>query len=81
MEAKRAAAQRALDIRWILDERFGLSAMKLWKRQDAAWWASRGNNLSRGLYEEAMKQMRRLEAVSDAELDAELASMRDSRLM
>jgi hypothetical protein len=73
--------QRARDIRWILDERFSLSAMELWKRDDAAWWGSRGNNLTRGLYEEAMKQLRRLEAVSDAELQAELAAMHDSRLM
>ena len=81
MSRRLSGNQRARDIRWILDERFSLSALELWKRDEAASWLSRRNSLSRGLYEEAMKQWRRLEAVSDAELQAELAAMRDSRLM
>ncbi len=81
MSRRSSGEQRARDIRWILDERFSLSALELWKRDDAAWWDSRGNSLSRGLYAEAMKQLRRLEAVSDAELEAELAAMHESRLM
>jgi hypothetical protein len=75
-----AAEQRALGIRWILDTRFSLSAMERWKRDDAAWWASRANNRGRGTYEEAMRQLRRLEAATASEIDAEMAAMRESRL-
>jgi len=78
--ASSSCEQRALGIRWILDTRFSLSAMETWKRDDAAWWASRANNRGRGTYEEAMRQSRRLEAATDSEIDAELAAMRESRL-
>ena len=72
----KAAAQRALDIRRILDARFSLSAMEEWKRNDAGWWSSKRNDMGRGIYGQAMRQLRRLEAATDAVLDAELAAIR-----
>jgi hypothetical protein len=67
---------RALDIRRILDARFSLSGLEEWKHKDPAWWSSASNDMGRGIYEQATREARRLESVSDGALDAELAAIR-----
>jgi hypothetical protein len=69
------AARRALRIRRILDGRFSLSGLEEWKRNDPEWWNSTRNAMGRGLYGEAMRELRRLEAASEDELKAELAAI------
>ena len=71
----KAAAQRGLEIRRILDARFSLSALEEWKHNDAAGWNSKRNDMGRGIYGEAMRQLQRLEAATDGVLDAELAAI------
>ena len=65
--------RRAHEIRRILDARFGLSGLEEWKQKDPAWWISPSNDIGRDLYEQAMREGQRLESVSDAALEAELA--------
>jgi hypothetical protein len=69
------AARRALRIRRILDGRFSLSALEEWKGNDPEWWNSTRNDMGRGLYGEAMREQRRLEAATEDELNAELAAI------
>lgn len=69
------AAPRELRIRSILDRRFSLSALEEWKRNDPQWWNSARNEMGRGFYGEAMRELRRLEAVTEDELEAELAAV------
>ena len=71
----RSPAQRALDIRRILDVRFSLSVFEEWQRRDPAWWDSARNDIGRGLYGKALRELARLEAASDDTLDAELADI------
>jgi hypothetical protein len=71
----KAAAQRGLEIRRILDARFSLGALEQWKHNDAAWWSSKRNDMGRGIYGQAMRQLQRLEAAADEVLDAELAAI------
>ena len=71
----RPPAQRALEIRGILDARFSLSVFEEWQRRDPAWWDSVRNDMGRGLYGEALREWARLEAASDDALDAELAAI------
>ena len=67
---------REIEIRRILDARFSLRALEEWKKNDPGWWNSRRNDMGRGIYGEAMRELRRLEAATDDELDAELAAIR-----
>jgi len=69
------AAERALGIRRILDRRFSLSALEEWKTKDPQWWSCARNEMGRGLYGEAMREWRRLEAATEDELKAELAAI------
>jgi hypothetical protein len=69
-----ATTERDLAIRRILNARFSLAALEAF-RTDALEWNSARNDMGRGLYGEAMREWRRLEAVSDAELEAELAAV------
>jgi hypothetical protein len=62
-------------IRRILDVRFSLSALEEWKRNDPHWWSSARNEMGRGHYGEAMRELRRLEAATEDELQAELAAI------
>jgi hypothetical protein len=71
----RPPAQRALDIRRILDARFSLSVFEEWQRSDPAWWDSARNDMGRGIYGEALRELARLQAASDDTLDAELAAI------
>lgn len=66
--------ERELAIRRILDARFSLAALEAF-RTDALEWNSTRNDMGRGIYGEAMREWRRLEVVSDAELEAELAAV------
>jgi hypothetical protein len=70
-----AIRPRALDIRRILDARFSLSGLEECKKKDPAWWSSASNDMGRGIYEQALREARRLESVSDGALDAELAAI------
>jgi len=65
-------SQRTREIRRILDARYSLSFFEEWKRADPAWWDSSRNEVGRGIYARAMRELRRLESASDGELDAEL---------
>jgi hypothetical protein len=69
------AARRALRIRRILDRRFSLSALEEWKSNDPEWWSSTRNEMGRGIYGQAMRELRRLEAATEDELKAELAAI------
>ena len=62
-------------IRRILDARFSLSAFEASKNGDPAAWSSVRNDMARGIYGEALRESRRLQGVSDAELEAELAAI------
>jgi hypothetical protein len=65
-------SKRSLEIRRILDARFSLSALEESKRNDPRGWSARRNDMGRGIYAQAMRELRRLEAATDSELDAEL---------
>lgn len=67
-------SERGREIRRILDARFNLSALEDSKNNDPEAWSSRRNDMGRGIYGQAMRELRRLEAATDAELDAELAA-------
>jgi hypothetical protein len=69
------ASARARRIRTILDARFSLSAFQDWKDNDPQWWHSKRNDMGRGLYGEALREQRRLEAATDEELAAEHAAI------
>jgi hypothetical protein len=71
------ASERRLAIRRILEARFSLSAFER-MRQDAAHWDSPRNDMARGLYGEAMREMQRLEAAPDQHLAAEMAAIASS---
>jgi hypothetical protein len=68
--------RRAQQIRRIVDARFHLDALEEWKKNDPQWWNSRTNDMGRGLYGQAMRELRRLQSVSEDELKAELAAVR-----
>ena len=70
-----AAALRALRIRKILDQRFSLSVLEQWRRDDPQWWNSPRNDMGRGLHGEAMRERKRLESATDEELRAEIAAI------
>jgi hypothetical protein len=71
----RPPAQRARDIRRILDARFSFSTFEQWQRDDPAWWHSSRNEIGRGLYGQALRELERLQSASDGTLDAELADI------
>lgn len=66
---------RTLFVRKILDVRFSLSALEQWKDGDPQWWHSSTNDMGRGLYGEALRERRRLEAATEDELVAEFAGV------
>ena len=70
----RTASERQLAIRRILDARFSLSTFEEMKRKDRAYWDSPRNDMARGLYRQAMREMQRLETAPDDHLDAEIAA-------
>ena len=70
-----ASQHKQAAIRRILDARFSLSDMEESKNNDPGWWNSKRNDMGRGIYGEAMRELRRLEAVTGDELSAELAAI------
>ena len=66
---------RAPGIRRILDARFSLSALEASKNNDPEWWNSETNDMGRGMYGEALRELRRLEDATEGELEAELAAI------
>lgn len=62
----------------ILEARFSLSAFEAARRADPAYWASARNDMGRGIYDEAMREKERLQALPDALLEAETAAIRNA---
>ena len=75
IEESRMKPARALGIRRILDARFSLSALEESRNTDPRWWNSERNDMGRGIYGEALRELRRLEDATEGELDAELAAV------
>ena len=75
IEESRMKPARALGIRRILDARFSLSTLEESKNTDSRWWNSERNDMGRGIYGEALRELRRLEDATEGELDAELAAI------
>jgi hypothetical protein len=63
------------EIRRILDARFSLAGLEACRESDPVWWNSTRNDMGRGIYGEAMRELKRLEAATASELDAELAAI------
>lgn len=74
----RTAGERRLAIRRILDARFSLSTFEEMQRNDPVYWDSPRNDMARGLYGQAMREMQRLESAPDGHLDAEIAAITPS---
>ena len=74
-----AKPARALDIRRILDARFSLSVLEEARNSDPRSWNSERNDMGRGIYGEALRELRRLEDATEGELDAELAALEQTR--
>ena len=66
---------RGRAIRWVLDARFSLAALETARNSDPVAWNSKRNDMGRGIYGEALRESRRLEGITDAELEAELAAI------
>ena len=66
---------REAAIRRILDARFSLAAFEASRNSDPVWWNSKRNDMGRGIYEEALRELRHLEDATDAEIEAELAAI------
>ena len=45
------------------------------QRNDPLYWGSPRNDMARGLYGQAMREMQRLETAPDDHLDAEIAAI------
>ena len=67
--------ERRLAIARILEARFSLSIFEAMRNKDRYGWNSSRNDMGRGIYGEAIREMQRLEAVTDIELDAESAAI------
>lgn len=66
---------RESGIRRILDARFSLGALEQSKNADPGWWNSERNDIGRGIYGEALRELHRLEDATEGELAAELAAV------
>jgi hypothetical protein len=70
-----AAAWRGPAILRIVDARFSVAALEQSMNSDPVWWSSARNDMGRGIHGEAVRESRRLEDATDAELQAELAAI------
>lgn len=70
-----AAAWRGPAILRIIDARFSMAALERSMNGDPVWWSSERNHIGRGIHREAVRESRRLEDATDAELQAELAAI------
>jgi len=66
---------REAAIRRILDARFSLAAFDASRNSDPVWWNSKRNDMGRGIYQEALRESRRLEDATNAEIEAELGAI------
>jgi len=62
-------------IRRIVEARFSMAALEQSRNTDPVWWNSARNDMGRGIHVEAVRESRRLEDATDAELQAELAAI------
>ena len=69
------ALWRGPAIRRIVDARFSMAALERSMNSDPVWWNSARNDMGRGIHGEAVRESRRLEDATDAELQAELAAI------
>jgi len=69
------AVWRGPAIRRIVDARFSMAALEQSMTSDPVWWSSARNDMGRGIHGEAVRESRRLEDATDAELQAELAAI------
>jgi len=69
------AVWRGPAIRRIVDARFSMAALEQAMNSDPVWWSSATNDMGRGIHGEAVRESRRLEDATDAELQAELAAI------
>lgn len=60
----------------ILEARFSIAAFEKIRRTDPVYWSSPRNDMGRGIYGQAMREKQRLQAVSDAQLEAEAQAIR-----
>jgi hypothetical protein len=63
-------------IRTVLEARFSVAAFDKIRGADPTYWASPRNDMGRGIYGEAMREKRRLQAVTDGQLEAEVRAIR-----
>lgn len=75
MPATLTAKERGLAIARVLEARFSLSIFEEMKSKDPRRWHSDRNDMGRGIYGEAIREKRRLQAVPDDNLEAELAAI------
>jgi hypothetical protein len=66
---------RSPAIRRIIDARFSMAALEESRNGDPVSWNSARNDMDRGIHGEAVRESRRLEDATDAELQAELAAI------
>jgi hypothetical protein len=69
------ALWRGPAIRRIVDARFSMAALERLMNGDPVRWNSASNDMGRGMHGEAVRESRRLEDATDAELQAELATI------
>jgi len=69
------AVWRGPAIRRIVDARFSMAALEQSMNSDPVWWSSARNDMGRGIHGQAVRESRRLEDATDAELHAELAAI------
>jgi hypothetical protein len=69
------AVWRGPAIRRIVDARFSMAALEESRNSDPVWWNSARNDTGRDIHWEGMRESRRLEDATDAELHAELAAI------
>jgi hypothetical protein len=72
---KLTADARSLAIAQILEARFSLSLFEEMKRKDRRGWNSTRNDMGRGIYGQAIREMQRLQALTDHELNAESGAL------
>jgi len=70
-----ATVWRGPAIRRIVDARFSMAALEQSMHSNPVWWNSARNDMGRGIHGEAVRESRRLEDATDAELQAELAAI------
>lgn len=71
---KLSLRERRRAIGAILEARFSIGAFEQVRRTNAEYWESPRNDMSRGIYGQAMREKQRLASATDAQLLAEIAA-------